>query len=142
MSIEHPKSWSTDEVGMWLVAIGLGSKVQTFRDAGVDGSMLMILGNEDFSELGLSGLQGKKLLTSRQFVQGLAEGSEGVGGGGGADSKRLQELENENFALRQQLAAYQQPVQSQPPAPAPAPTPPPPPAQAPAHAPPKQKAVT
>ena len=125
---KHPKDFSAEEVGMWLVAIGLGSKAETFKEAGVDGSMLVILGADDFGELGISSLQGKKLMTSLETAKGMAEG----GGGGAPDPdllKQIQELKDENMALRQQLAAYQQPR-------APAPAPPPP---APAPAPVQQK---
>ena len=125
---KHPQNFSSDEVGMWLVAIGLGSKAETFKEAGVDGSMLVILGSDDFGELGLSSLQGKKLLTCLETSKAMAEGG---GGGGGPDpalAKRMQELQDENMALRQQLAAYQQPAAAPapPPARAPAPAPRPP----------------
>ncbi|CAB9524943.1 expressed unknown protein [Seminavis robusta] len=142
---KHPKDFSCDEVGMWLVAIGLGSKVELFDVAGVDGSMLVILSTDDFAELGLSGLQGKKLMTSLESAKAMAEGGGGGGGVDEATAKRLQELEDENFALRQQLAAYQQasappPEPAPEPAPAPAPAPPPPPVHhAPAPAPPPQR---
>lgn len=112
---------------MWLVAIGLGSKVETFKEAGVDGSMLVILSADDFGELGLSSLQGKKLLTSLEFSKSIAEG--GGGGGGGADPALVQQLQDENMALRAQLEQYQRaaaPAPSPPPAAAPAPAPRPP----------------
>ena len=89
--------------------------------------MLVILGADDFGELGISSLQGKKLMTSLETAKGMAEG--GGGGGGAPDPalmKQIQELKDENMALRQQLAAYQQPraaAPAPPPAPAPAPKP-------------------
>ena len=130
MSPKHTQNFSVDEVGMWLVAIGLGSKVETFRSAGVDGSMLVILGETDFAELDLSGLQGKKLLTSLESSKAMAEGG-GGGGGGGIDPKQYQALQDENMALRQQLQAYvdRDRARAAPPAAAPAPSPPPPPQQ-------------
>lgn len=134
MPPKDPQNYSTNEVAMWLVAIGLGSKVETFKEAGVDGSMLVILGSEDFAELGLSGLQGKKLMTSLEFSKSIAE--EGGGGGGGADPALVQQLKDENMALRAQLEAYQE---RDAPAPAPAPSPPPPPARAPSPPPPQQQ---
>ena len=130
MAPKHPQNFSANEVAMWLVAIGLGSKVETFKEAGVDGSMLVILGAEDFAELGLSGLQGKKLMTSLEFSKSIAEGG---GGSGGADPALVQQLQDENMALKAQLEAYQQRA-----APAPAPTPPPAAAPAPAPRPPPQ----
>lgn len=127
---KHPTQFSADEVGMWLVAIGLGSKVETFKEAGVDGPMLVVLGSDDFGELGLSSLQGKKLLTSLETSKAMAEGGGGSGGVDPAAAKRIQELQDENMALRQQLAAYQSPAAA---------APAPPPARPPASRPPPQK---
>jgi len=123
VQLKQPNDFSTDEVGMWLVAIGLGMKVQAFKDAGVDGSMLVILSETDFAELTLSSLQGKKLLTSLESYKTMV--GAGGGGGGGADPAVVQQLQAENAALRQQLAAYQKPSTktAAPPAPAPAPAP-------------------
>lgn len=120
---KHPKDFSTEEVGMFLVAIGLGSKVETFKEAGVDGAMLVILDGDDATELGLSSLQGKKIMTSLETAIAMAEG----GGGGSSEEDamliqnlqreiaalraqvgRTNELQDEVAALRQQLAEYQE----------------------------------
>ena len=126
-----PRSYDLDEVCLFLTAIGLESKVDIFRENAVDGDMLVSLEPKDFEELGLSGLQSKKVVRSVEFCNSLADES---GGGGGADpaamaalQKEIAELQNENAALRAQLKEY---------SPAPAPAPRPAPAPAPAAAPP------
>ena len=92
-------------VAMWLLAIGLGSKAENFKEQGVDGSMLVLLSQEDFADLGLSSLQGKKILNSLEFSKNLAEGN--GQGSSTADQEELQQLRDENSALRMQLAEYQ-----------------------------------
>ena len=125
-----PRSYDLDEVCLFLTAIGLESKVDIFRENAVDGDMLVSLEPKDFEELGLSGLQSKKVVRSVEFCNSLADES---GGGGGdpaamaALQKEIAELKNENAALRAQLKEY---------SPAPAPAPRPAPAPAPAAAPP------
>jgi len=128
VSPKHPQNFTADEVGMWLVAIGLGSKVSQFKESGVDGGMLMMLSPEDFGDLGLSSLQGKKLLSSLETTKAMAVG--GSGAPDPAQDARIMKLEDENMALRQQLAQYQQAHAQQQPAathhhhaPAPAPAP-------------------
>jgi SAM domain (Sterile alpha motif) len=54
-----------DDVCTFLTAIGLGDKAEPFRENCVDGSLLCTLTAEDLtSDLGLTGLQAKKLLRS------------------------------------------------------------------------------
>ena len=123
---KHPKDFSTEEVGMFLVAIGLGSKVETFKEAGVDGAMLVILDGDDATELGVSSLQGKKIMTSLETAIAMAEGGGGSSGGSSEEDAmliqdlqreiaalraqvgRTNELQDEVAALRQQLAEYQE----------------------------------
>ena len=117
-----PSSYDLDEVGIFLTAIGLESKVGAFRENAVDGDMLVSLQPEDFEELGLSGLQAKKLVRSVQFAASLA--NDEASSKGAADPSQLAALQkenanlkNENAALRAQLQEYTSPR----PAPAPAP---------------------
>ena len=55
------KDWSVEEVLAMLKSIGLNSLVDTFRLNGVQGKDLVLLSDEDFKELGMSGLQIKKV---------------------------------------------------------------------------------
>jgi septal ring factor EnvC (AmiA/AmiB activator) len=125
---KHPKDFTQAEVGMFLVAIGLGNKVEAFQSAGIDGSMLVVLGGEeDAAELGVSSIQGKKLLMSVEQATAMAEGYAGDAGdtsAGETDASKvkIQDLQDENqalrtqtrdledeiSALRHQLAAYQE----------------------------------
>lgn len=122
MAPEPLQQWSSDDVVTWLCAIGLGSKADAFKDNAVDGSLLSSLTKEDLtSDLGLSGLQAKKVLLEMDFINGLTSGE----GGGGADPEEMNRLQEELQAkdatiaqLRAELDALT--VKSVP-APAPAP---------------------
>jgi hypothetical protein len=130
---KDPVTYDIDEVCIWITAIGLGSKVDVFRENAVDGDMLLSLTAEDFVDpLGLTSLQAKKIKRSLEFTKQLANES---GGGGGEEAaskiKALEEineyLKNENAALKMQLQEFQN-AKARPPAAAPAPPPKPAPA--------------
>jgi len=129
---KDPSQYSLDEVCLFVNAVGLGAKADAFRENSVDGSMLVTLGPEDFGELGLTSLQGKKILRSLEFTAELAKEEGGGGGGNPAEldalSKENKVLRDENMALKAQLAEY---TSARSPAPAPAPKPAP--APAPSH---------
>lgn len=125
---KDPSEYDLDEVCIWLTAIGLGSKVEGFRENSVGGSMLVTLEPEDFAELGLSSLQGKKVVRSLEFTKDLAN----EGGGGGGDPALVAALEKENASLKDENAALRAQLREYAPAPAP---PPPAPKAAPAPAP-------
>ena len=36
--MKHPKEFTVEEVGLWLLAIGLGSKIEAFAASAVDGA--------------------------------------------------------------------------------------------------------
>eukprot|EP00890_Picochlorum_soloecismus_P004201 jgi/Picsp_1/4782/NSC_02150-R1_diacylglycerol eta len=55
------QDWSVEEVLAMLKSIGLNSLVDTFRLNGVRGKDLVMLSDEDFKEMGMSGLQIKKV---------------------------------------------------------------------------------
>lgn len=134
---KEPEDYDLDEVCLFLNAIGLDSKVEAFRANAVDGPMLVGLEDGDFKELGLTGLQAKKVKKYVEFSKELAY-EQGGGEGGGADAaasaQRIQELEAENVKLKDQVAelksvleAMQKPPEppkqaaTRPAAPAPAP---------------------
>ena len=95
---KDPATYDLDEVCIWLNAIGLGSKTDAFRENAVDGSMLVTLQPEDMVELGLSSLQGKKVMRSVELTKQLANESSR---GGGA---KLEELGKENASLKKENA--------------------------------------
>ena len=66
------KDWSVEEVLAMLKSIGLNSLVDTFRLNGVQGKDLVLLSDEDFKELGMSGLQIKKV---KNLVQEHSKGA-------------------------------------------------------------------
>jgi hypothetical protein len=135
---KDPATYDTDEVCIWIMAIGLGSKVDAFRENAVDGDMLLSLTAEDFVDpLGLTSLQAKKIQRSLDFTKQLANESSGGGGGGEEAANKIKALEeineylkNENAALKMQLQEFQN-ANAPPPKPAPAPAPKPAPAPAP-----------
>jgi hypothetical protein len=73
--------------------------VDAFREAAVDGDMLVRLTAEDMAELGLSSLQSKRLQRAVEFSTNLATAESD-------SSTRIRELEAEIAALRAQLAEY------------------------------------
>ena len=115
-----PSSYDIDEVGIFLTAIGLDSKVGAFRENAVDGAMLVSLQPEDFEELGLSGLQSKKLVRSVEFAASLADEQSSSRG---ADPSQLAALQKENANLKNENAALRAQLQEYAPRPAPAPAP-------------------
>ena len=120
-NMKHPKDFTVDDVCLFIFALGYGDKIEGFRAAAVDGDMLVNLGPDDFKELNVSSLQSKKIERGIELLSSFADA-------GSSDPSRLKELENENAALRAQLAEYQKvsspaaPVSA---APAPSPAPPP-----------------
>lgn len=139
MASKSPSEYTQEEVAVWLNSIGLGSKVEAFKQNGVDGSLLVILTEDDVkSELGLTTLQARKFAHSLDFAKSLA--AEG-GGGGGAEILALQE---ENAKLKQEIERLKMINKdlyeklsggAPPPSYEPAPAPKPAPAPAPAHKP-------
>lgn len=118
MHVKDPATYSVDEDCLFLNAIGLADKTGAFREQSVDGSLLLALSPEDMGELGVSGLQGKKIMNAVEFTKSLASG-------GGSDS-RVAALEAEVARLKQELAYYKPapaPVKAPAPVPAPAPAP-------------------
>ena len=122
-NMKHPKQFSVDEVCLFLFAVGYADKSEAFREAAVDGDLLLSLGPDDYKELNVSSLQMKKIERGIELLSNFAEASSA---GGDVDSK-MKELENENAALRAQLAEYKKVTTAAPaktaqqPSPAPAP---------------------
>jgi hypothetical protein len=131
MTGKHPKEYSIDEVCLWVFALGLGDKADAFREAAIDGDMLINLDSEDFKELGLSSLQGKKVMQGIGISTSQAEQE-----GAGVDSERNKELEAEIVTLRAQLEEYKKAAPAPALAPQQAAAPPPKPGTPPVRAPP------
>jgi hypothetical protein len=144
----HPKQvehYDVNEVAIWLNCIGLSSKVDAFIENGVDGEMLVALTADELTQdLGLSGLQAKKIGQQLEFTKELTDACNSAGegdGGGGADKAYVKELEaeverlnNYNAQLLAALEEKQKPKAAPVAAPAPAPAPVAAPAPAPAPA--------
>ena len=120
--MKDPKEYSVEEVSIWLGVVGLGEFADNFRENSVNGGLLVTLEGNDLKELGLSGLQSKKLLRGLEQTKEMFEG-----GGGGADpaeiealQKQVADLQRENAALNAELEKYK-PKAAPAPAPAPAP---------------------
>ena len=64
--------WTTEEVGQWLVAIGLGEKVEVFQTNSVSGDMLLDLEDDDLKgDLTLTSLQTKKFKKCLEFSKSI-----------------------------------------------------------------------
>eukprot|EP00804_Cyclotella_cryptica_P031261 CCRYP_011078-RA/>CCRYP_011078-RA protein AED:0.03 eAED:0.03 QI:370/1/1/1/1/1/2/382/181 len=105
MGFKDIKEFSAEEVGLWLTVQGLGEKAETFMAEGVDGNLLVSLTLDEFkNDLGLSGLQAKKVMKNIEFTKEL-------GNGGGGDSGELEEkiraLRRENEVLEDKVESLQ-----------------------------------
>ena len=96
MTIKSPNQFTQEEVSLFLVAIGLGGKVQAFQENSIDGTMLVTLTDQDLTSLlGLTVLQARKFQNSLQFSTHLANGS--------ITDQRTKELEVQNQALQREV---------------------------------------
>ena len=102
--------WSVEEVGQWLVAIGLGAKVDVFASNAVSGDMLLELEEEDLKgDLTLTSLQIKKLQKSLEFSKSLEDGGADAGSGSNdEDAAKVRELEEELSKLKMDLSAAEE----------------------------------
>lgn len=92
-----------DNVCTFLTAIGLGDKAEPFRENCVDGSLLCTLTTEDLtSDLGLTGLQAKKLLRS---IDAENNSTNTVSGSIDTTRDKVAALEAENAALQRAVIA-------------------------------------
>ena len=70
MGLKAINEFSAEEVGLWLTAQGLGDAAPKFVEEGVDGDLLVSLTVDDLkNDLGLSGLQSKKVLKVRDMYK-------------------------------------------------------------------------
>lgn len=137
------EQWDVDEVSIWLNSIGLGEKVDPFRENSVDGDLLLTLTDEDLKgDLGLTNLQAKKVKRSIEFTKSLEsqEASSGSGGGDDELAAKVEQLELEAKELRERLVEKDEKIRDlemeiQKSQPAPEPEPEPEPERAPAPAP-------
>jgi hypothetical protein len=62
------------EVTIWLLCIGLGEKVERFKENGVTGLDLFTIASEDLTAdaFGLDNFQAKKILQHIEFSQSLS----------------------------------------------------------------------
>ena len=66
MGLKDIKDFTADEVALWLTAQGIDASKAI--EEKVDGDLLLSLTAEDFkSDLGLSGLQSKKIMKNIEF---------------------------------------------------------------------------
>jgi hypothetical protein len=134
MGVKPVATWSDDEVAIWLSCIGLGDKIDAFKENAVDGGLLLTLEKDDLTgDLGLTSLQAKKVLRELDFTKSLSEG-----GGGDDLSKEMKQLQVDIKHCEEQIEEKDAKIaklerelaELRPPPPAPAP------AQAPKAAPP------
>jgi hypothetical protein len=70
MGFKEFNEYSAEEIGLWLIAQGLGEHAPKFLAVGVDGDLLLALSVDDIkNDLGLSGLQAKKLMKNIEFAK-------------------------------------------------------------------------
>jgi ribosomal protein L29 len=107
MGLKDIKDFSAEEVGMWLTVQGMGAKAETFIAEGVDGDLLLELTEEEFkNDLGLSGLQTKKIMKNIAFTKELIEDAEG------GSEKEVSELEGKVKALADENEGLEEKVEA------------------------------
>ena len=100
------ESWDLDEVCIWLNCIGLGEKVDPFRENTVDGETLTSLSNEDLTaELGLTNLQANKVLRQIDETKEMISLREGSALAASGESHNNEELQVEIQQLKDKLEA-------------------------------------
>lgn len=107
MALRDIREFSAEEVALWLTLQGLGEKADTFIAEGVDGNLLVTLTPDELkNDLGLSGLQAKKVMKNIEFTREL-----GAGSGGGEESEELEKkvraLKRENEMLEDKVESLQ-----------------------------------
>ena len=151
MGFKDFNEYSAEEIGLWLVAQGLGDHASKFVEEGVDGDLLLTLSADDLkNDLGLSSLQAKKLLKNVEFskmtglsdnkgnevdklmeeVNGLEENVQVLEHAAKSKDREIAELRSKTSGMQVTAPPPPQPVpQSRAPAPAPKPAPAPAPAR-------------
>ena len=122
MGIKEFKDYSSEDIGLWLTAGGLGEHAEKFKAEGVDGDLLLSLTADDLkNDLGLSGIHAKKVLHNVEFSKDLCAAAEGGGedveklreelkaalGEGGELKAKLEALEGDKTSLEEKLTALE-----------------------------------
>jgi uncharacterized protein YdcH (DUF465 family) len=109
MGLRDIKDFSAEEVGMWLTVQGLGAKAETFIAEGVDGDLLLELTEEEFkNDLGLSGLQTKKIMKNLAFTKELIADGEGTNENEASKlEEKAKKLADENEELEEKIASLE-----------------------------------
>jgi hypothetical protein len=117
--MKHPKDYSVDEVCLFFVSLELGHLVPKIRDNSVDGGLLVSLAESDFmNDLGLSGLQTKRVMRGIEFASDLSGGGEGKGASeeeAAALKEKIAALEKENRELKDEVMNLRAALQPEPP---------------------------
>jgi hypothetical protein len=113
MSSKSPSQYTQDEVNMWLLSIGLGSKIDVFKNNAIDGTILVTLTEDDLTgaSLQLTTLQARKFQTSLKFATNIVNNCSFE-----QQQQRIRSLEisneqlqKENCDLKALLKALQEP---------------------------------
>lgn len=78
--IKDPRSWTVEDISVWLQWLGIGEHVESFASRGVDGEMLLLSAESNWAELGVLDLAQQRVLDSaveplRCFHHGAVETS-------------------------------------------------------------------
>jgi hypothetical protein len=119
--MKKPEEYSVDDVCVLFVSLELGHLAPKIRDNVVDGPLLLSLTETDFvNDLGLSGLQTKRVLRGIDLAKQLSAN----GGGGSGEElaearEKIHRLEKENRELKDEVMNLRAALQPEPPAPKP-----------------------
>jgi hypothetical protein len=126
--MKKPEEYSVDDVCVLFVSLELGHLTPKIRDNVVDGPLLLSLTEADFvNDLGLSGLQTKRVLRGIDLAKQLSANGGGGSGGGEALAEandKIHRLEKENRELKDEVMNLRAALQPEPPAPKPQQPPP------------------
>ena len=123
MGLKDFKDYSAEDIGLWLIAGGLGEHAEKFKAEGVDGDLLLSLTVDDLkNDLGLSGIHAKKVLNNVEFSKNICAAAEGGGedveklreelkaalGEGGELKAKVEALTDDTAALEEKLQALEE----------------------------------
>jgi regulator of replication initiation timing len=113
--MKKPEDFSVDDVCVLFVSLELGHLAPKIRENVVDGPLLLSLTEADFvNDLGLSGLQTKRVLRGIELAKQLSA-SGGSGGEELAEARdKIHRLEKENRELKDEVMNLRAALQPEP----------------------------
>jgi hypothetical protein len=113
--MKSPEEYSVDDVCVLFVSLELGHLTSKIRENVVDGPLLLSLTEADFvNDLGLSGLQTKRVLRGIDLAKQLSANGGGSGEALAEANDKIHRLEKENRELKEEVMNLRAALQPEP----------------------------